>query len=300
VLSQAAAGLFLGGAALAAGTPATFDVAKAPLAVVAFALLNLGLAVSVLHLGRPLGAWRAFLGLGTSWMSREIFAFGLFATAAAAFTGASLWDLATGLVPKLHALESFGSPAQLAGPLAIITAALGLLGVFCSAMIYVDTHRSFWNRAMVFTKFFGTTALLGAAGASAVLASISAFTGGAPWRAAAVSACLFLLLRTALLGWEFVTLRQMVTVCTDPNHRSGRIIWHLLRPKTFAGLAAIAASMILSAAAIFLAGAPAAVCAILSFLCACLSQGVERYFFFTAVVAPRMPGPLISGPRAHA
>ena len=300
VLSQAAAGIFLGDAALAVGSPATFDAAKAPLAIAACALLHLGLAVSVLHLGRPLGAWRAFLGLGTSWMSREIFAFGLFATSAAGLAGASLWDFATGLVPKLHALEFLGSPAQLAGPVAVVTAALGLFGVFCSAMIYVDTHRSFWSRALVFTKFFGTTALLGAAGTSAVLSSISAFTGGPRWNATAGSACLFLALRVVLLGWEFGTLRQMVTERSDPNHRSGRIIWHLLRSQTFGGLAAIAASMLFSAAAMVVVGAPAAVCAILSFLFACLSQGVERYFFFTAVVAPRMPGPLISGPRAHA
>jgi formate dehydrogenase iron-sulfur subunit len=300
VLSQAAAGIFLGAATLAAESPATFNAARAPLTIGAFALLNLGLAVSVLHLGRPLGAWRAFLGLGTSWMSREIFAFGLFATAAAGLVGACLWDWAASMLPKLHLLEVFGSPAQLAVPIAFVTAALGLLGVFCSAMIYVDTHRSFWNRPMVFTKFFGTTALLGAAGTSAILASTGAFASRSPWNATAKSAILFLLIRTALLGWEFVTLKQMVSDSSDPNHRSGRIIWNLLRAQMFGGLTAIAASMIFSLFAIVLAGAPAAVCASLAFLFACVSQGVERYFFFTAVVALRMPGPLLPEPHSHA
>jgi formate dehydrogenase iron-sulfur subunit len=300
ILSQAAAGIFLGGAAFAAGSPAIFAAIKAPLNIAAFALLNLGLAVSVLHLGRPLGAWRAFLGLGTSWMSREIFAFGLFATAGAGLVGASLWDIAASLLPKLHSLEAFGSPAQIARPFAVLTAALALLGVFCSAMIYVDTHRAFWNRAMVFTKFFGTTALLGAAGTSAILASITAFAGAGPFKAATGSAFLFLLMRAALLGWEFVTLRQMVSDPSDPNHRSGRILWTILRPRTFCGLAAVAASMIFSLLGILLSGAPAAVCASLAFLFACLSQGVERYFFFTAVVAPRMPGPLLPEAHSHA
>ena len=86
VLTQIAAGIFLSATALALGDVDIFTHAQAPLAVAAFAILNLGLAVSVLHLGRPLGAWRAFLGLRTSWMSREILAFSIFAGAAAAFT----------------------------------------------------------------------------------------------------------------------------------------------------------------------------------------------------------------------
>src|SRR5688572_20156628 len=46
----------------------------------------LGLVISVTHLGRPLKAWRAFLGLGKSWLSREIIVFGIFAPLAIALT----------------------------------------------------------------------------------------------------------------------------------------------------------------------------------------------------------------------
>ena len=46
---------------------------------VALATGLLALGVSVLHLGRPLYAFRAVLGFRTSWLSREIVAFGLFA-----------------------------------------------------------------------------------------------------------------------------------------------------------------------------------------------------------------------------
>jgi len=45
---------------------------------VALGLGMLALAASILHLGRPLYAFRAILGLRTSWLSREILAFGLF------------------------------------------------------------------------------------------------------------------------------------------------------------------------------------------------------------------------------
>ena len=40
-------------------------------AVAAFLIGNVGLAIAPLHLGQPLRMWRVFLGLGTSWLSRE-------------------------------------------------------------------------------------------------------------------------------------------------------------------------------------------------------------------------------------
>jgi formate dehydrogenase iron-sulfur subunit len=81
VLTQMSAGMFAVQAALtAAGV-----LPMLPLVVyAATAVLLVGLSVSVLHLGRPLGAWRFFIGLRTSWMSREILGFSLFAGAAQA------------------------------------------------------------------------------------------------------------------------------------------------------------------------------------------------------------------------
>ncbi|WP_051083282.1 DmsC/YnfH family molybdoenzyme membrane anchor subunit [Rubritalea marina] len=42
----------------------------------AVVLGKVGLVASLLHLGSPLGAWRVFLGLKTSWLSREVVLFG--------------------------------------------------------------------------------------------------------------------------------------------------------------------------------------------------------------------------------
>src|SRR5205085_785606 len=39
--------------------------------------------------------------------------------------------------------------------------ASGLGGVFCSAMLYADTRRSFWSLGRSAAKFFGTTIVLG-------------------------------------------------------------------------------------------------------------------------------------------
>ena len=53
-----------------------------------FGLVALG--ASTLHLGRPHLAFRAVIGLATSWLSREILAFGVFATLAVLYAG-SVW-----------------------------------------------------------------------------------------------------------------------------------------------------------------------------------------------------------------
>jgi Fe-S-cluster-containing dehydrogenase component/DMSO reductase anchor subunit len=300
VLTQVAAGIYVCAAALAAGNTALFDAAKAPLAVAGFVILNLGLGVSVLHLGRPLGAWRAFLGLRTSWMSREIFAFSFFAAPAAGLVGTSLWKPATASLPALRALEIFGSPTAFAAPLAIITAALGLLGVFCSAMIYIDTHRVFWSRELTFIKFFGTTFLLGSAGTAAVLAWTHVFTGAPLSTAAITFAIIATVIRTALFGWEFRNFRHALGDAEHPNHRSAMIVWNLRRPLVHARAVLFAGSTLFGLVAIAHSGLFTAICATLSFLLTFASQVIERYFFFTAVIAPRMPGPLVFEPLAHA
>ncbi|MEQ1860003.1 MAG: DmsC/YnfH family molybdoenzyme membrane anchor subunit [Chthoniobacteraceae bacterium] len=108
--------------------------------------LHAGLVASVFHLGRPLGAWRFFLGLRTSWMSREILAFGIFSALA---TGALLVPALTG-----------------------IAALCGLGAVFTSAMIYIDTRRPAWRAAVTFARFFGATLLLGVASALGPIAIV--------------------------------------------------------------------------------------------------------------------------------
>jgi hypothetical protein len=59
-------------------------------------------------------------------------------------------------------------------------------------------------------------------------------------------------------------------------------------------------STIFGLAAIEHTGFAAAVFATLSFVLTFASQVIERYFFFTAVVAPRMPGPLVPETSTHA
>ena len=94
----------------------------------------IGLGCATLHLGQPLRAWRVFLGLHQSWFSREAVLFGA-------------W---VGFLVLRESMPMFN----------VMTVFTGMLGLFCSVMIYVDTRRSFWRFSRTFPRFFGTGTVL--------------------------------------------------------------------------------------------------------------------------------------------
>lgn len=117
----------------------------------------LALGASILHLGRPHLAFRAILGLKTSWLSREILAFSGFAFLAI------LSALGHWLEPKERFLTHLFWGLN---PLSVMTFSvliLGLLGIVCSVMVYRDTQRPFWDNHLTTVKFFLTTVILGSA-----------------------------------------------------------------------------------------------------------------------------------------
>ncbi len=124
----------------------------------AFGLLALG--ASIFHLGRPLYAFRALLGLKTSWLSREILAFGVFAFLAFVYA----------VQIKYAPAGFFVREDILAG--AVLAA--GLFAVFASVMVYRDTHRVLWDTPMTTFKFFMTAVLLGTVTVMAVSLSACA------------------------------------------------------------------------------------------------------------------------------
>lgn len=242
-------------------------------ATAAWLVLQAGLGVSVLHLGRPLGAWRFFLGLRTSWMSREILAFGMLASALSAVLAAAWFP----------PLQPFAAPA--AGGALL----LGLASVFTSVMIYVDTRRPFWALTLVAPKFFGATILLGSGFAGAFLACLTqgGIAAAGPW--AFVAAVAATLCRVSLFVWEHFTSWRMSNDLEHPAHRSAVTITRLLPWVRPVRVALFAVSTIAGLAA--LAGGPiGAALAVVAFLSTFASQVIERYTFFTAVIAPRMPG----------
>lgn len=108
------------------------------------------LGASIMHLGRPQYAFRAILGLKTSWLSREILAFGLFAKSAVLYAVCLM-------VPK--AADVIGSGFINALPFFIT--GFGMLGIYCSVKVYKDTRRPFWDNNYTTAKFFMTMGILG-------------------------------------------------------------------------------------------------------------------------------------------
>jgi Fe-S-cluster-containing dehydrogenase component/DMSO reductase anchor subunit len=104
------------------------------------------LAASLLHLGRPVHAWKAMRNLRRSWLSREVALFGAYSGAAA---------LAV-VVPAL----------------APVAPLVGAAGVFASARLYVVPGRPSWDSWLTVAQF-GLTAVV-AAGLVADLPPVAA------------------------------------------------------------------------------------------------------------------------------
>lgn len=255
VLTQLAAGMFLLLGIVAFAAPAVFEKLSFPVSITGFAILNVGLVAAVFHLGRPLGAWRFFLGLRTSWMSREILAFSMFAGIASVSVGAA-W-----LSP--------GFPW-----VAPVCAFTGLVAVFTSAMIYIDTRRAFWSAPLVLGRFYGATLSLGA---------LALVVAGAP----AIFAGLAMGLQFLLFVWEMSRHSDALQDSDSSNYLSARIVDELM-PRVIS-VRALLLLVSLGCLSMLLA-APHPGWAVLALASALAGAVVERYVFFTAVVAYRMPG----------
>jgi formate dehydrogenase iron-sulfur subunit len=112
-------------------------------ATIAFGVMQVALAASTFHLGRPIHAMRALKMWKRSWLSREVLLFTLFAGATSAYVG-GLW---------------LGHPlAPLAG---MGAAVLGILGTIASSCIYLVPARPAWNMPHTTISFLLTGAILG-------------------------------------------------------------------------------------------------------------------------------------------
>jgi Fe-S-cluster-containing dehydrogenase component/DMSO reductase anchor subunit len=246
VLTQAGIGLHG-----SAGVPpvSTFPT----LALTAAALFFAGMAASILHLGQPLKAWRFFLGLKTSWLSREILAFSLFAP-----------------IPLILCTLPFLPDFPLKGLCTLLTAhsalPLGVIAVFTSVMIYHDTRRALWNFRRGAPRFFGTVASFAAVGHLIAHPNFSA---------------LILLASTILLKLlpELLFLRHHRDKPWTPDAHSARLqlgpLRHLLIGRAALALLAIATALIHPW---------------LAFAVLLLAEILERQIFFQSVQAPKMPG----------
>jgi DMSO reductase iron-sulfur subunit len=96
---------------------------------------HVGLTFSLLHLGRPVHAWRALKMWRRSWLSREVLAFSIYA----------------GLI----------TPSILFPWLAPVAGLAGIAGIYCSARIYMVPARPSWNSWHTPIEFLLTGFFLG-------------------------------------------------------------------------------------------------------------------------------------------
>jgi formate dehydrogenase iron-sulfur subunit len=250
-------------------------------AIVPLALAAVAIGAATFHLGRPQYAFRAVLGLRTSWMSREILAFGLFAKVAALY--------ALSLIPALAGLPGLGALARVRNGLEMGAATLGLVGVFCSAMIYAATRRAHWQGAATGFKFFATTALLGA---SAALVMIS-FLGPNPAGPAAT-----LLLRAAAatalvkLAFDALVFRHLAGRAHTIGKRIALLMVGELRGVTISRFAAGSAGLLTASILLLMPQAERGrLGPLVLFAMLMTGESLERYLFFRAAPPSRMPGP---------
>lgn len=257
---------------LAPDSSQTVTLALSALAVV---LGNVGLVSSLLHLGSPLGAWRVFLGLKTSWLSREILLFSAWMPALIAYAALLWYPVAQGFLPEILTFEI---PSFITTGAGVSSAVLGLLSVFCSVMVYVDTKRAFWSMSKTCARFFGTTLLGGFAGlvtAESILnSSVSTFAAiGFTLSVAFKMLTEFALLKPAKSSdWSFAKKSALIQLNSLTSTLKVRWAIFLLASLCLAiGLAQPAA-------------------ALLCLPLILIGEWLERSIFFQAVVTLKMPG----------
>jgi len=311
-LSQLAIGLFI---LLEAGTLAGILPVQAGFQaaghLAAAAILFGSIALSVAHLGRPLYAFRAFLGLRRSWLSREILAFTLLGGwAAFVAAGLLLAVLPTGwFASGFGSAFGFGSGPVSAGlgrltavatsPASrIILALLGLVALHCSAMIYRDTPRAYWATRLTSAKFLltasaGGLAALLALGVAAALRVPALATGLARW-----GHWICLLLPAAVLtklACEARIQRHADDQDPTPLKKTALLLRGPLRAAHACRFnAGILGGFILPMFWLYrdrtAFGAGDLVLALSILVIVLTGEWLERYLFFTACVPPRMPG----------
>ncbi|TDU73432.1 nitrate reductase (quinol-dependent) transmembrane subunit [Prosthecobacter fusiformis] len=232
---------------------------------VAFFVGFMGIQLSVLHLGQPLKAWRAFMGWRKSWLSREILAFGGFIGAASSVMAAWWWG-------DLHLLK-----------LAVTgTAFIGILAVLTSIMVYVDTRRPYWSFKLTAGKFLGTMLLLGAG------------LTGIVWCWLDVKIMFVAISSTLVMRWivslfELNQNAQALTNESSPWHKSARILDELhSKPLEARRLLLAATGFIIPV--MILSGLATPILFTLSVSLTFTSQIIERLYFFTAASGSKMPG----------
>jgi len=254
----------------------------------------LALVSSTMHLGRPLYAFRAFIGLRHSWLSREILAFGLFAKLAMLFALLCWLPSDFAWLPRGYqaVIPIFSWGVMLSGA----------AGIFCSVMLYVFTKREFWNFGHTMIRFFLTGSLLGLTATWLSILLIGQFTHsataaeliqqqGIPLTQAII------VIAAMKLSFELSIFRHLASIRNTPMKRSSRLMAGPLSNITFPRFASgflggiVLPAMVLSQLHSGQQNEFVLVIMVsMIFVSSVVGELLERYLFFAAVATARMPG----------
>lgn len=254
-------------------------------ALVAVVLGAAGMVCATLHLGQPLKAWRFFLGLRHSWLSREILAFSLYLPTAAAYAFL-LWMPEMTFLPEHLPTWLFASSTPLlVGGIPLF---LGILSVFTSVMIYHDTTKPFWKFSRSMIKFYGSALVLG------VPALVTCTWIWAPSFTEMHRPFLVLgiLLVTLKIGYELLFLNNAKNESWSPDKRTALVLIKTLRFQTgIRFFLALFGGILIPLALLFTPESTALFwIALHGWTLLVASEIIERSLFFKAVSASKMPG----------
>tara|TARA_R110002049_G_scaffold4601_5_gene32343 strand:+ start:481325 stop:483001 length:1677 start_codon:yes stop_codon:yes gene_type:complete len=254
-------------------------------ALVSLLVGMVGLNIAALHLGQPLRAWRVFLGLRTSWLSREAIVLGKFV---------GLLSIATGLLwmpvfaDRIPATITDLIPQWAGAALLSLSAVVGVAGLMTSAMIYIVTRRHLWRPTRTLLRFYGTAAVVGIA----AVASLGGMTDGGKF----TTVSLFWIAAAAAGGkiaWEWSIQLNPRGQGDSYDRRSRKLVAAHLEPIAKIRLATgIVGAVLLAVAGVTVFASPTLAGCVGTIAVAAIFLGelAERWLYFSSVVHDRMPG----------
>jgi Fe-S-cluster-containing dehydrogenase component/DMSO reductase anchor subunit len=257
--------------------------------LLAFVIGVIGLNIAPFHLGRPLRAWRVFLGLRTSWLSREAVVLGKY-VAMLTLSLALLWlPTYVAYVPDWISTRIPSWAAHAALAMAVL---LGVAGLLSSAMIYIVTRRKLWSKNRTLPRFFGTAATSGTA-----CCGLAMIIGQAPVAITAAVLLVSITLSSWKLAWEWRIHLGPTRDEDDAYDRRSRglaskYLAGLQTDRLFSGIAA--AGLLVCGLVALLVTFPMAAMVIvgLGAVMQVAGESCERLLYFKSVVYDRMPGTL--------